>query len=227
MEFLVLLAACPTARGDILELGPRRGKSTVLLALGASLADDATVVTVDIQSLDPLRENLRRVGVADRVEAHEADSLDFSREWGRPIRLFWHDGANTRDVARQDVIGLGRHLAPGGIIAFHDVLNTSGERVYAFCEEVLSSDQFGIAGVCGTIGWAQRLFAGASVAPYRRSKDRLRRRLDRLAPFQNANQDEHPEGLAKYWYKLLRSTVPHGRVEPAAWVDSVTRPPML
>src|SRR4051812_47387751 len=38
MRFLALLAACPTAPGDILEIGSYKGKSAVILAQAAQLA---------------------------------------------------------------------------------------------------------------------------------------------------------------------------------------------
>jgi predicted O-methyltransferase YrrM len=47
MRFLALIAACPTAEGEILEIGSFKGKSTIILAKAAAFASDAVVNAVD------------------------------------------------------------------------------------------------------------------------------------------------------------------------------------
>ncbi|MDQ2746112.1 MAG: hypothetical protein M3T96_02510, partial [Acidobacteriota bacterium] len=47
MRFLALIAACPTAAGDVLEIGSFKGKSTVILAKAAALAGDTRIYAVD------------------------------------------------------------------------------------------------------------------------------------------------------------------------------------
>ena len=47
IRFLALLGACPTAEGEILEIGSFKGKSTIILAKSAALADGATINAVD------------------------------------------------------------------------------------------------------------------------------------------------------------------------------------
>ena len=59
--FLALLAACPTAEGLVLELGSYCGKSAIVLAMGAALADRARIVTVDPRSDRATGESRTRV----------------------------------------------------------------------------------------------------------------------------------------------------------------------
>src|SRR6516164_2960178 len=47
IRFLALLAACPTAEGEILEIGSFKGKSTIALAKAAALSGRTKVVAVD------------------------------------------------------------------------------------------------------------------------------------------------------------------------------------
>ena len=222
IDFLALLAACPSSAGDILELGPYRGKSTIALAQAASLSDHTRVVTVDPEADEMLRRNLEQAGVDKSVEVHRAYSWDVIANWRRPIRLLWHDGANTYDVVTQDMKGVLSHLQDFAIVAFHDVLNPSGERSRVFLEQVLDSEHFGSVGVCGSIGWGQYRSDPGTTQAYRKTKQRLRHRIQRLTPYQSATKAA-PAGLTNIRYKLLRSRVPHGRVNPDAWIRQVSR----
>ena len=47
IRLLALMAAYPTADGEILEIGSFKGKSTIILAKSAALGDDAVVNAVD------------------------------------------------------------------------------------------------------------------------------------------------------------------------------------
>src|SRR5688572_14383220 len=47
IRFLALLAACPTADGEILEIGSFKGKSTIILAKSAALSGNVKVHAVD------------------------------------------------------------------------------------------------------------------------------------------------------------------------------------
>jgi hypothetical protein len=217
VDFLALLAACPTAHGEIVELGTYHGKSTIALASSVALSDQATVVTVDCQPGLPTIENLKRAGVAERVKVHCCYSTEFTASWDGPIRLLWHDGANSRDVVHDDLEKLLPFLSDCGMVAFHDVLNPSGERIAVFVDHILASKHFGFSGVCGSIGWAQYHKEPRGASPHRVRNEQLRRRLKPLIAYQVADQPP-PRGFAKVRYKLLRARVPHGRVHPEDWV---------
>jgi predicted O-methyltransferase YrrM len=216
IDFLALLAAYPLASGVILELGSYRGKSTIVLAKGASLSDRALVVTVDPRYDGRLSGNLQRAGVLHSVEIHCAYSWEVIPTWDRPIRLLWHDGAATQHVAAQDFKGLRHHLQDGAIVAFHDVLNCSGERIQVFLNDVLGSAHFGPVGLCGSIGWGQYHEDNRAANRFAGDRRRLTRCLVPLVPLQRSERP--PRGWAKLRYKLLRSCVPHGPVQPHAWV---------
>ena len=99
-------------------------------------------------------------------------------------------------------------------MALHDVLHTFEGPIRVFVEELLASDDFGPAGLCGSIGWAQ--YRPRDSARWRASREALHRRAARLIPF--VQRGREPRGLAKLQYKLLRALVPHAAVDPQEWV---------
>ena len=232
-RFLALAAACAPGKGTILEIGSFKGKSTVGLASIAARYGLGKVVTVDphtapsvtdpdlegqTSSWEDFRATLRTAGVEDSVEIHRALSRDLARGWTRPIRLLWIDGDHTYAGAKEDIDLFRRHLAAGAIVALHDVLHTFEGPIRVFVEELLASDDFGPAGLCGSIGWAQYRPRGSG--RWRDSREALRRRAARLIPL--VKRGRELRGLAKLQYKLFRALVPHAAVEPATWVRAVS-----
>jgi hypothetical protein len=232
-RFLALAAACTPARGAIVEIGSFKGKSTVGLASIAARYGLGKVVAVDphtapsvtdpdlqgqVSSWDDFRATLRAAGVEGAVEVHRAFSRDLARAWDRPIRLLWIDGDHTYAGAKEDIDLFRRHLADGAIVALHDVLHTFEGPIRVFVEELLASDDFGPAGLCGSIGWAQ--YRPKDSARWRARREALRRRAARLIPL--VQRGREPRGLAKLQYKLWRSLVPHAAPDPAAWVQAVS-----
>ncbi len=231
-RFLALVAACAPAQGAILEIGSFKGKSTVGLASIALRYGLDPVITVDPHSgpsvtdpdvgplgssWDDFQAALRAAGVESVVEAHRAYSRDLARDWNRPIRFLWIDGDHTYRGAKEDIDLFRRHLVPGAIVALHDVLHTFEGPVRVFTEELLGSDQFGPAGLCGSLGWAQ--FRPQDGIRWRDQQLALRRRVARLIPFV---QGREPTGWRKLRYKLWRGLVPHAAPDPAAWVGETT-----
>jgi len=232
-RFLALAAACAPANGTILEIGSFKGKSTVGLASIAARYDLGKVVTVDphtapavtdpdlegqASSWDDFRATLRAAGVEHSVEVHRAFSRDLARDWTRKIRFLWIDGDHTYRGAKEDIDLFRRHLADGAIVALHDVLHTFEGPIRVFVEELLASDDFGPAGLCGSIGWAQ--YRPGRGREWRAPRTALERRAARLIPL--VKRGRELRGLAKLQYKLWRSLVPHAAPDPAAWVQAVS-----
>jgi hypothetical protein len=217
----------------ILEIGSFKGKSTVGLASVAARYGLGPVVAVDphsapsvtdpdlggeASSWDEFRATLRAAGVEQAVEAHRAFSRDVARGWDRPIRFLWIDGDHTYRGAKEDLDLFRRHLADGAIVALHDVLHSFEGPIRVFVEEMLASDQFGAAGLCGSIGWAQ--YRPRDGAKWRDARRALARRASRLIPF--VRRGEELSGFTKLRYKLLRALVPHGAPDPETWVRALS-----
>ena len=173
LQFLFQAAALPTTQGEVLEIGSFRGRSAVVLAKAAKMAGQDRVFACDPfpprPAADPSAEDttyddfiatLRDHKVTENVEVHRIASSELARIWDRPIRLLWIDGDHTYAGVKGDVDGFLSHLAPGAIIALHDVDHPDWPACgMCFLEDVLLSDRFGMCGICHSIGWAQ--FVGA------------------------------------------------------------------
>jgi len=234
IKFLALLAACPTAKGEILEIGSFKGKSTVILVKSASLTGKTNVVAVDPLTspaiTDPdlkgeesclknFQANLRNAGVEKYVEFHCKYSHELAEVWNRDIRLLWIDGDHTYSGTKLDFDAFSPFLSDGAIIAIHDVLHNFEGSIRVFMEDVLLSNHFGPAGICGSISWAQHFKDSNIGSKFKHQKFKLYRKLNRLLPYCICAGDT--KGYHKIKYKILRSLVPHPDINPSKWLKEV------
>lgn len=236
-RFLALMAACAPAAGTVVEIGSYKGRSTVGLAFVARTYGLGRVVTVDPHtspsvtdpdepgesSYETFQASLATAGVADAVEAHRARSRDLARGWIRPIRLLWIDGDHTYAGVKEDLDLFRPCLVPGGIVALHDVLGNFEGPIRVFAQDVLGSDDFGPAGLCGSIGWAQYRPGEGASSGFRRSRRRLARRAAHLIPLLRPGTQQ--VGLVRVGYNVWRALVPHHAVRPEAWLAAVRLEP--
>ena len=243
-RFLALAALAAPHAGTILEIGSFRGRSTVALAYVAKRYGLGTVVAVDPHTApsatDPrlgglhstfedFLENLRRADVIDVVEPHQQFSSELARTWERPIRLLWIDGDHTYEGAMADLELFRRHLVPGAIVVMHDVLNVFDGSLRVFVEQVLGSDDFGPAGFCDSVGWAQfRPHDGAKWA-FRRRRRRLAAPARRLIPvLRRRRQAMGRPGrilgpVDRLLYRFWRALAPSGPVDPVRFMSAIAR----
>lgn len=236
IRFLALMAAYPTATGEILEIGSFKGKSTVVLAKAAALTDNPRVNAVDPftapsetdpdlrgdeSSFPDFQRNIEAQGVAANVESHRAFSHELAETWNRPLRLLWIDGDHTYKGTKLDFDGFAPHLADGAIVAIHDVLHEFDGGVRVYMEELLLSPNFGAGGFVGSIGWAQYHRDAKVGLQYKHQKLELYKRLSRLIPFV-VFRTADLKGWRKKMYKLFRSRVPRGAMSPERWLELVS-----
>lgn len=234
MRFLALIAACPRAEGEVLEIGSFKGKSTIILAKSARLAGDEKIHAVDpmtapsetdpdlrgeASSFNDFQKNIEAHKVAGNVEFHQRFSFELARDWNAPIRLLWIDGDHTYAGTKLDLEGFISHLTDGAIVAIHDVLHEFEGGIRVFIEDVLLSPDFGACGFCGSIAWAQFNSDAAKNEKFREEKLKLYKKLSRLVPFVVFKKEL--KGFEKKKYKFFRSRVPHGAVNPKEWLEKV------
>lgn len=158
------------AVGPLLEVGSYCGKSAVYL--GAAARQRGTVlVTVDhhrgseehqpgweyhdetlvdphtgrLDTLPVLRRTLHDAGLEDTVVAVVADSVSFAALWDRPLGLVFLDGSHTDASAAADYEAWAPHVAPGGLLAIHDVFcdpRDGGQAPYRIYRRALESGDF-------------------------------------------------------------------------------------
>jgi predicted O-methyltransferase YrrM len=140
------------AIGPLLEIGSYCGKSAVYL--GSAAREAGTVLfTVDhhhgseenqagwehhdpdvvdprtgrMDTLPFLRRTIEDAGLEDVVVAVVGDSTTVGRHWCAPLGLLFIDGGHALDIALADYETWSGFVAPGGLMAIHDVFEDPAE----------------------------------------------------------------------------------------------------
>ena len=140
-------AALDGARiGPLVEIGTYLGRSAILLA-AAARRRGRKLVTVDhhrgseehqagwqyhdpglvdpevglIDTLPGARLALARAGVEADVVLIVGRSPEVAALWSTPLGFVFVDGGHTDEAAQADYAGWAPHVAPGGLLAIHDV----------------------------------------------------------------------------------------------------------
>jgi predicted O-methyltransferase YrrM len=131
------------ATGQIVEIGSFRGRSTIVLALGA--ADGISVTAIDphggndrgpneIAADVGLGErdhaafttNLAAAGVTDRIRHVRKTSESALDDVTGEVDVLYIDGAHRYAPAKDDIERWGNRIAPGGVLLIHDAFNAIG-----------------------------------------------------------------------------------------------------
>jgi len=138
-EVLLLYQQAREARGGaIVEIGSFHGRSTIALALGSQEGNGAPVYAIDpyISFTGPLGrkfgprdkigffQNLLFTATAPQVWVIHLLSVQASRAWQEPIALLWIDGDHSYGGVKADFDSWSPFVIPGGVVAFHDSLDS-------------------------------------------------------------------------------------------------------
>jgi predicted O-methyltransferase YrrM len=163
-------AARYAGRGPVLEVGTYCGKSTIYLAAAARAAGQP-VITVDhhrgseenqpgweyhdttlvdpvtgrMDTLPHARATLAAAGVEDDVVVVVGRSAEVARLWRTPLGLLFIDGGHTDVAATTDYESWAPWIAPGGLLAIHDVFPDpadGGQAPYRIYQRALKSGAF-------------------------------------------------------------------------------------
>ncbi|UWE08676.1 class I SAM-dependent methyltransferase [Actinacidiphila bryophytorum] len=166
-------AAVEAAGGSglpVLEVGTYCGRSTILLADAARRAG-TVVVTVDhhrgseeqqpgweyhdaslvdpqtglIDTVPHFRRTLHAAGLEEHVVAVVGRSPQVAALWTQPFSLVFIDGGHTDEHAVADYEGWAPRVAPGGVLAIHDVFPDpadGGQAPYRIYRRALESGGF-------------------------------------------------------------------------------------
>jgi predicted O-methyltransferase YrrM len=146
------LEAAGRAPAALLEVGTYCGKSAVYL--GAAAREAGTVLfTVDhhrgseenqagwdhhdLEVVDPVtgrmdtlpffRRTIEAAGLEDCVIGVVGHSAAVAAAWATPLAFVFVDGGHSESIAMADYQGWARHIAPGGLLAVHDVFERPEE----------------------------------------------------------------------------------------------------
>jgi MMP 1-O-methyltransferase len=163
-------AARYAGRGPVLEVGTYCGKSTIYLATAAR-EKGQPVITVDhhrgseenqpgweyhdttlvdpgtgrLDTLPHVRATLAAAGVEDDVIVVVGRSADVARLWRTPLGMLFIDGGHTDVAATTDYESWAPWIAPGGLLAIHDVFPDpadGGQAPYRIYLRALKSGAF-------------------------------------------------------------------------------------
>jgi len=164
------LVAAGEGRGPLLEVGAYCGKSAVWLA--AAARHGATVLfSVDhhrgseenqpgwewhdpelvdpasgrIDTLPWWRRTIADAGLEDVAVAVVGESTAVGEAWGSPLGLLFIDGGHGDEVVKADERAWVHHVAPGGLLAIHDVFPDpadGGRPPYELYRRVLEGGEF-------------------------------------------------------------------------------------
>ena len=140
------------AHGPLMEIGTYCGKSAIYLGAAAREAG-SVLYTVDhhrgseenqagwehhderlvdprtgrMDTLPFFRRTIEDAGLEHAVVAMVGDSPTVGRFWSTPVGLLFIDGGHAEDVAQADYDGWADRVAPGGVLAIHDVFEDPAE----------------------------------------------------------------------------------------------------
>lgn len=156
--------------GPVLEVGSYCGKSSVYLGSGVKEAGgvlvcvdhhrgseehqpgeeyhDAELYDAEIgrmDSLPVLRRTLYRAGLEDIAVLLVAPSVRAAAVWAKPLGMLFIDGGHSHAAAHADYEAWTSHVAPGGILAIHDLFPdpaTGGQAPIEIYRRALASGDY-------------------------------------------------------------------------------------
>lgn len=137
LHALFLLAKKGWGNGVILEIGAYHGKSTIALALGSAVSDGEEVISIDPHAYETSKifmDNIRVMGVAERVRPIFKTSEEARKNFDKPIRLLFIDGDHAYESVKKDIMLWNDLVIDGGVIVFHDL---NWESVFKAIDELI------------------------------------------------------------------------------------------
>ena len=156
----------------IVEIGSYRGRSAIVLALGAP--QDASVIAIDPHAgndrgpqqiegtvdegeadFRAFSANLSRAGVSERVRHVRLPSQGALGEVDGELDLLYVDGAHRFGPARDDLRDWGARVRPGGTLLVHDSFSSVGVTL-AIARLFLAGGEFRYVGRSGSLAEYRR-----------------------------------------------------------------------
>jgi len=121
-------------QSSIVEIGSFKGRSTCCLAYG-SRGTNTHVYAIDTFNgndfdcqhrnfFEEFLQNVDRCALRKYVTPVHGWSSEVAKTWEKPIHLLFIDGSHRYEDVLADFEEFWPHVVPGGIVAFHDVVDT-------------------------------------------------------------------------------------------------------
>lgn len=166
--FLYHAAKETKGKGEIVEIGSWKGKSTICLASGSR---NAKVTAIDPHKGEYSRgkgrgkdaptykefmHNLKKAKVSEKVIPVVATSEEAGQKWKKPIKLLFIDGLHDYAHTKQDYDIWSPLLTKNGVIALHDAYCGHEGPGRVILEKVLKNSEYKEIGVVGSIIYAKK-----------------------------------------------------------------------
>ncbi|WP_421787436.1 class I SAM-dependent methyltransferase [Hyphobacterium sp.] len=167
---LVRYAVATAGLGPFLEIGGYCGKSALYLGTAAKAAG-TRLFSIDhhrgseehqpgeeyfdpelydevagaVDTLPAFRRNIYAAGLEPWVIAMVGKSADIAAYWSTPLGFVFIDGGHSMTAAQADYDGWAMKVAPGGILAIHDVFpnpEDGGRPPYEIWKQAVASKQY-------------------------------------------------------------------------------------
>jgi predicted O-methyltransferase YrrM len=107
-----------------------------------------------MDTLPFFRRTIERAGLEDAVVAIVGDSPTVAAHWRTPLGLLFIDGGHALDVVLDDYEGWSPHVAPRGLLVFHDVFEDprdGGQAPFEAWKRAAASGAFSPASTTGSL----------------------------------------------------------------------------
>jgi predicted O-methyltransferase YrrM len=129
-QWLFRQAQALPGAATLVEIGSYRGRSTAALGFGC-LGTHKHIFALDLfdgrhlpgqpDYFSDFKTNMRKCGLESYVTPMAGPSAVTAQSWRQPIDLLFIDGAHDYAGVVADFEGFFPHVAPGGLVALHDV----------------------------------------------------------------------------------------------------------
>lgn len=147
-------------QGDLLEIGPAQGGTSIVLAAG----NEASRVKGNLWLVGPIApneekflNNFRAFNLEKRLKLVGKLSKDARKTVNSKFRFIFVDGNHGYDGVKNDILNWQDCLEEGGIIAFHDYFHPSWPGIRKAVEEFIEkSDKFVALGTIDSMFFARK-----------------------------------------------------------------------
>jgi len=166
---LYIISKFGPENGEIVEIGSWKGKSTIWLAKGAKQSKREKITAIDPfigssehkrilkgkSTFEEFKMNLKKFECDDYVNIFVDTSENVVKNWNKPVRLVFIDGAHEYEFVKKDFLLWKPFLVDGGIIGLHDSDEEGPKKIIE--EYILNSNKFKILPKCGNIFFAKKV----------------------------------------------------------------------
>lgn len=149
---------------NIVEIGSFKGRSTCCLGFGCRGSQKKVFAVDSFNGNDwdfadrnffkEFQSNIERCGLSNVVKPTVGLSTEVAKTWKEPIHMLFVDGSHRYEDVVADFVGFFPYVVRGGLVAFHDVVDT-WPGVYEAWDKVLKN-KLTNRGSCSSLAFGRK-----------------------------------------------------------------------